>query len=62
MSKKLKILAALNIVGWAVVAPLLVSSLVKPLLGFTDWPSSTLPSRPGSVAPLADVGKARRVR
>ncbi len=58
MSRKLKALAVLNIVGWAVVAPLLVASLVRPLLGFDDWPGSRLPERQPAVAPLADLGGA----
>ena len=59
MSRKLKFLAALNIVGWAIVAPLLVSSLVRPLLGFEDWPGSSLPDRPAGITPLVDVGPQR---
>jgi len=57
MSWKLKILAALNIVGWAVVVPLLVSSLLNPLLDFRDWPGSDLLGRPAQEASLADLGQ-----
>ena len=58
MSRKLKLLAVLNVVGWAIVAPVLVGALLHPFIDFSGWPGSTLLSRPPQDAPLADLPRA----
>ena len=52
MSRKLKLLAALNVLGWAIVVPILVGSLLNPFIDFNGWPGSSLLSRPSQDAPL----------
>ena len=57
---------ALNVVGWAVVVPLLVSSLRAAAPGLRRWPGSTL-ARPAGAAPArgrrpADAPGSRRRR
>src|SRR5215211_99764 len=39
MSRKLKALGALNLIGWTVAIPLLMVALVGPLIAFHGWPS-----------------------
>src|SRR4051812_14630445 len=39
MSRKLKALGALNLIGWTVAIPLLMVALVSPLIAFHGWPS-----------------------
>src|SRR5690349_11464221 len=55
MSWKLKALAVLNVAGWAILVPLLVSNLLHPFLNFDKWPGSTLDSRPAQQARLPDA-------
>src|SRR6188472_1400646 len=38
MSRKLKALGALNLIGWTVAIPLLMVALVTPLIAFHGWP------------------------
>ena len=57
MSWKLKLLAVLNIAGWAIVVPILVGSLLHPFIDFNSWPGATLLSRPAQDAPLARAPK-----
>src|SRR4051812_15855916 len=40
MSRKLKALGALNLVGWTVAIPLLMVALVGPIVAFHGWPSA----------------------
>src|SRR4051794_41682244 len=58
LSRKLKLLALLNVVGWAIVAPVLVGALLHPFIDFSGWPGSTLLGRPSQDAPLADLPRA----
>src|SRR4051794_41698225 len=58
VSRKLKLLAVLNVVGWAIVAPVLVGALLHPFIDFSGWPGSTLLGRPSQDAPLADLPRA----
>ena len=39
MSRKLKALGALNLIGWTVAIPLLMLAMVGPLIAFHGWPS-----------------------
>src|SRR3954453_19288480 len=55
MSWKLKVLAVLNVAGWAILVPLLVSNLLNPFLHFDKWPGSTLTSRPPQQATMPNA-------
>src|SRR5215208_2585803 len=43
MSVRLKLFAALNIVGWLVAVPLLVAALLGSIVGFGSWPDALRP-------------------
>jgi hypothetical protein len=53
MSLRLKTLAALNVVGWLVALPLLLATLLAPIIGFDSWPDRLLPGGDDGTVRLA---------
>src|SRR5215204_6094552 len=49
MSRRLKVLAALNVLGWLVAVPLLLLALVDPFVDFGDWPDRLIGDRTGDI-------------
>jgi len=49
MSRRLKALAALNVVGWIVAVPLLLVAFVDPFVDFGDWSDRVIGGREGQV-------------
>ena len=59
MSRRVKVLAALNVLGWLVAVPLLLVALVDPFVDFSDWPDRVIDDRRGDVqlrTPAAEPG------
>ena len=59
MSRRVKVLAALNVLGWLVAVPLLLVALVDPFVDFSDWPDRVINDRRGDVqlrTPAAEPG------
>jgi len=40
MSRRLKVLAILTIVGWVIAVPFLLFAVLDPFVKFSDWPSA----------------------
>ncbi len=59
MSRRLKVLALVNVVGWVVVLPLLAGTVLRSFVQFDDWTGSGLLDRPAQDAPLAGVPGGR---
>src|SRR3954469_9168460 len=65
MSRRMKVLAALNVLGWLVAVPLLLMAVVDPFVDFGDWPNRLIGDRRGDVqlrtpeAPAQRVGKPK---
>src|SRR5688500_10602108 len=55
MSTKLKVYAAFNVIGWAIVMPMLIVALLDPFVDFRGWPGGFLPDRDAGGARLAQV-------
>src|SRR3954447_14656052 len=49
MSRRVKVLAALNVLGWLVAVPLLLVAVVDPFVDFGDWPNRLIGDRRGDV-------------
>src|SRR5215213_5778554 len=65
MSRRVKVLAALNVLGWLVAVPLLLGAVVDPFVDFGDWPNRLIGDRRGDVqlgtpeAPVQHAGKPK---
>src|SRR5262245_7774592 len=56
MSRKLKALGALNLVGWTVAIPLLMVAMVGPLIAFHGWPNGLPGLHGGGKVQLTEPG------
>src|SRR4051794_11020664 len=65
MSRRMKVLAALNVLGWVVAVPLLLMAVVDPFVDFGDMPNRLIGDRRGDVrlrtpeAPVQHAGKPK---
>jgi len=60
VSRRLKVLAVLNVVGWLVAVPLLVLALLGPVIGFSDWPGALGDRAGAGDVRLGEAGVAGR--
>src|SRR4051812_24321043 len=60
MSRRMKVLAALNVLGWVVAVPLLLVAVVDPFVDFGDWPDRLIGDRRGDVQLRTPEAPAQR--
>ena len=49
MSRRVKALAALNVLGWLIAVPILLAAVVDPFVDFGSWPDRLIGGRQGDV-------------